>query len=548
MTDETALGEYVLYARKSSETEDRQVFSIDSQVNELTTLGGHIGFTISDVRREAHSAKLPGRPVFNTLMDDIEAGRVHGIVVWNADRLSRNSMDTGRLIYLFDLGKLCEIVTPSQTFRNTPNDKFLLSLLCSQAKLENDNKGINVKRGLKAKAERGIYPAPAPLGYLNDRYAERGNKTIVKDPERFDTVRRMFDLMLSGIYTPAQIRRKAVKEWGFKGVHGKPLAASNIYNLFTRPFYYGMFEYPVGSGNWYKGAHEPMITEDEYDRIQTMLGHRARPRAMTHKFAYTGMIRCGECGLMVTAETKTKHQQNGNVHSYTYYRCTKKKSVPCSQKYLEEKALEKQIMAETTKVEIPPEFHEWALKWFRIQNQKDAAFAGKVNDTLASEQKACLDKIDSLIDMRAAHEISAEEFAGRKAAALKEKARLGELTTDAGNTAEKRLERAAHYFDFARDATRTLKEGTFEERKKVLADLGSNLVLKDRKLSISVEKPLRMLESAAKEARAIHARLEPRKHQVVQRDYESMYSQNPRVLRVRDSNPNTILQRDVSYH
>src|SRR3989338_5815213 len=97
-----------------------------------------------------------------------------------------------------DEGKLLEVRTPSQTFRNTPNDKFLLNLFCSQAKLENDNKGEDVKRGLRAKVQAGISPAPAPVGYLNDKYAERGNKTVIVDQERFETVRRMFDLMLTG--------------------------------------------------------------------------------------------------------------------------------------------------------------------------------------------------------------------------------------------------------------------------------------------------------------------------------------------------------------
>ena len=547
MTENVNPIKYILYARKSSEQEDRQVLSIDSQIDELKAQAEHNDFSIIEVRGEAHSAKSPGRPIFNTLMDDIEAGKVHGIVVWNADRLSRNSMDTGRLIYLFDLGKLREIITPSQTFRNTPNDKFLLNLLCSQAKLENDNKGINVKRGLKAKVERGIYPAPAPLGYLNDRYAERGNKTIVKDPERFDAVRKMFDLMLEGIYTPTQVRVIATEKWGFKGQHGKKLPKSAIYNLFTRPFYYGTFEYPVGSGNWYKGAHEPMITEAEYDRIQMTLGREGKPRPKTHQFAFTGMMRCGECGLMITAEEKTKHQQNGNTHHYVYYRCTKKKELMCTQRYIEEKKLNKQILAETEKLEIPPEFHEWAVKWYRVQNQKDSAFASRINDNLHSERKACLDKIDSLIDMRAAREISAEDLQRRKGELLKEKLRIDELITDAGDTAEKRLERAIEYFDFARDARATFKEGDLEKRKKVLNNLGSNLTLKDRKISISIEKPLIVLQSAAKEVSAIHRRLEPRKHQLGQRDFESVYSQNPRLLPGRDSNPNKRLQRALSY-
>src|SRR3989344_1787507 len=537
---------YILYARKSSEQEDRQVLSIDSQTDELKLLASKSNISITDIRTESFSAKAPGRPIFSQMLDDVQSGKAQGIIVWNPDRLSRNSMDTGRLIYLFDLGKLQEIVTPSQVFKNTPNDKFLLNLLCSQAKLENDNKGINVKRGLKAKAERGIYPAPAPLGYLNDRYAERGNKTIVKDPVRFDMVRKMFDLMLEGIYTPVQVRRIATKEWGFKGKYGKDLANSGIYNLFWRPFYYGVFDYPVGSGLWYNGVHEPMIPEAEYDQIQTKLGRKGKVRSKTHEFAFTGMMRCGECGLMITAEEKSKHQQNGNTHHYTYYRCTKKKELMCSQRYIEEKKLNKQILAETEKLEIPPEFHEWAVKWYRVQNQKDSAFASRVNDNLHSERKACLNKIDSLIDMRAAREISAEDLQRRKSELLKEKLRIDELITDAGDTAEKRLERAIEYFDFARDARATFKGGDLEKRKKVLNNLGSNLTLKDRKISISIEKPLIVLQSAAKEVSAIHRRLEPRKHQLGQRDFESVYSQNPRLLPGRDSNPNKRLQRALS--
>lgn len=290
------------------------------------------------------------------MLNEIEKGQAQGIIAWNSDRLSRNSVDTGRLIYLFDLGKLHEVVTPSQVFRNTPND----------------NKGINVKRGLKAKVERGIYPAPAPVGYLNEKYAERGNKTIQPDPQRFNLVRRMFSLILTGSYTPPQVLKVANEEWGFRMPNGKKLSRSSIYNLFTRPFYYGLFEYPIGSGNWYRGAHQPMITAEDYDRIQVLLGRKGRPRPKNHVFAYTGMIRCGECGGMVTAEEKIKHQQNGNVHCYTYYHYTKRKNPSCSQRVIEVKELERQVQEALAGVEIPPEFHDWALKWLKKENGKEA--------------------------------------------------------------------------------------------------------------------------------------------------------------------------------
>src|SRR3989344_9288756 len=225
--------EYFIYARKSSESEDRQVLSIDSQKNELQEIIKRNGLKIINIKEEAHSAKSPGRPVFNNLLNEIERGTAQGVVVWNVDRLSRNSVDTGRLVYLFDIGKLQEVVTPSQTFHNTPNDKFLLSLLCSTAKLDNDNKGINVKRGLKAKAERGIFPCQAPTGYVNNKYAERGNKTVEIAPDRFDAVRKMFEIVASQKYTPMQTLKIATDDWGFRQKNGKKLARSTWYHMLT---------------------------------------------------------------------------------------------------------------------------------------------------------------------------------------------------------------------------------------------------------------------------------------------------------------------------
>lgn len=536
MNEEIIKIKYILYARKSSESEDRQVLSIDSQIDELKALTKRSGLVITEIRQEAYSAKAPGRTIFNSMLDDIEAGKVQGIIVWNPDRLSRNSMDTGRLIYLFDLGKLLEIVTPGQVFRNTPNDKFLLNLLCSQAKLENDNKGINVKRGLKAKAERGIYPAPAPLGYLNDKYAERGNKTIVKDPERFDMVRKMFGLMLEGTYAPLKILRIVNNKWHFRTANGKKLGKSSIYNLFTRPFYYSVFEYPLGSGNWHKGIHEPMITEAEYDRIQTLLGRDGKQRSKTHEFAFTGMIRCGECGCMITAEEKMKHQKNGNTHHYIYYRCTKKKELQCSQLYIEKKKLEEQILDKIKKIEIPSQFHEWALKWLRKQNEKDAAFTTHIISNHQNAYKECIAKIDSLIDMRAAKEITAEEFQQRKAGLTKDKIRLEELMADTGDSVDKRLKKAEEFFDLALNAREIFEGNDLDKQRKTLAKLGSNLILKDKILSISIEKPIIVLESVAKEARVNNRRLEPIKKRLTQRDFEHSYSQNPRLLPGLDSN------------
>ena len=158
--------EYCLYARKSSESDERQAMSIDSQIHEMRTLATRDHLEIKEIREESHSAKESGhRPVFNQLLSDIRAGMFSGILTWAPDRLSRNAGDLGMLVDLMDQGKLAQIKTFSQSFSNNPNEKFLLMILCSQAKLENDNRGINVKRGLRAKCEAGWRPGSCPTGY-----------------------------------------------------------------------------------------------------------------------------------------------------------------------------------------------------------------------------------------------------------------------------------------------------------------------------------------------------------------------------------------------
>lgn len=413
--------EYIVYCRKSSEQEDRQVLSIESQRNELLAVAKQEKLKVIEVLEESHSAKKLDRPVFAEIVKKIQNGHANGLLVWNASRISRNSIDTGRIVYLMDEEKLLEVKTHSQIFRNTPNDKFLLALFCNQAKLENDNKGEDVKRGLKTKAGLGMYPAPAPTGYMNEKYAERGSKKILPDPDRFDLTRRMVDLMLTGIYTPPRILKMANEEWGFRTPKGKKLARSTIYNIFTNSFYYGMFEYPKGSGIWYKGIHKPMMTVEEYDKIQVLLGRKGRPRPKTHVFAFTGLMRCGECGAMITAEEKFKRQKNGNIHHYILYHCTKRTKKDCTQKSIRVEELERQIKESIESITIPEDLHEFGLKWFREENKKEAKTTISVIIAQEKAYKKCLEKLAGLVDMRAGQEISEEEFKTNRAPLLSER-------------------------------------------------------------------------------------------------------------------------------
>jgi len=527
---------YFLYARKSSESEDRQVASIESQIDVLTEMAKREGLEIVDIISEAKSAKAPGRPGFNEMIERIYKGEAQGIICWKLDRLARNPIDGGQIQWMLQQGIIKHIKTHERSYY--PKDNVLMmSVEFGMANQFILDLRENSRRGQKAKAEKGWYPGPAPVGYLNTPDRKKGMKIIVKDPERFDLVRKMFDLMLTGAYTPPQIVKIANEKWGFRMPNGKPMARSTIYRVFTNPFYYGQFEWPKGSGNWYEGKHEPIITPEEYDKIQVLLGRRGNPRPKRRVFAFRGLIRCGECGAMITAEEKIKIQKNGNIHRYVYYHCTKRKNPNCSQKCIEEKELERQILEILGRIEIPQDFVDWAIKQLKKEAEKEIENRNRIIENLRKAYKKCVKKIDALIEMRMEGEITQEEFLKKKKELIKEKARLQELLNDSDKRVTDWLEKAEKVFNFAKEAKEKFKNGTLEEKRMILACLGSNLLLKDKKLIISIEKPLILMEKASEEVKRLTQRLEPLKSGKNELKFEEIYSKSRTLLRGWDSNP-----------
>ncbi len=333
---------YCLYARKSSEAEEKQALSIDSQIKEMLTVAQRDGLNIADVYRESHSAKDCGqRPVYNKLLDDVKSGKFNGIMTWHPDRLARNAGDLGAVVDLLDQKKLVEIRTHSQRFTNNPNEKFLLMILGSQAKLENDNKSINVKRGLKTKCELGLWPSVAPTGYLNSTNVnEKG--VVYIDQHRAPIIKKMFERVAYEGVSGKKLFYWLRDEIKFRAKSGKALTLSNVYIILKSHFYYGTFEYPKNSGRWFTGKHEAIITKELYDLVQEKI-QRSIIRVTNKEFAFTKLITCGLCGSSITADEKFKKQANGNIHRYVYYGCSKFADKNCKCGYVREEDLIKQF-------------------------------------------------------------------------------------------------------------------------------------------------------------------------------------------------------------
>jgi len=335
---------YCLYARKSSESDERQAMSIDSQLKEMLDLAERYNLEIVETKKESHSAKDSGtRPLFLEMLSELKQGKYDGILTWAPDRLSRNAGDLGSLVDMMDRGKLLHIRTNSQSFSNNPNEKFLLMILCSQAKLENDNRGINVKRGIRAKCEMGWRPAPAPIGYLN--YSHAGIKKVMQDINSAPIVKEMFILVANAGYSGRAIKKWLDDEVKLRTQKGKKLTLSMIYRMLKNSFYYGEFEYPVASGQWYKGAHEPIISKIIFDRVQKKLMVPPKPKYGNKKFDFKGLFKCAYCGSTIIGEDKYKLLKDGSRRRYRYYRCTKHMDSNCPEPYTEEKVLIEQLIS-----------------------------------------------------------------------------------------------------------------------------------------------------------------------------------------------------------
>ncbi len=309
----------------------------------MLTIAQRDNLNVIDIYRESHSAKECGqRPVYNQLLTDIRAGKFDGIIVWHPDRLSRNAGDLGALVDLLDQKRLVEIRTHSQRFTNNPNEKFLLMILGSQAKLENDNKSINVKRGLKTKCEMGLWPSVAPTGYLNSKNKDQKGEVFV-DPERAPVIKEMFTKVAYSGWSGRKIH-KWLKEIHFVTRTGKPLTLSNIYMIINNHFYHGTFEYPKSSGRWFQGKHTPLITKELFDDVQKQLQLQRKVKGKNKEFAFTRLMSCGLCGSGVTAEEKYKNLKDGTVAKYIYYGCTRARDTNCKGGYIEEKVLLAQLL------------------------------------------------------------------------------------------------------------------------------------------------------------------------------------------------------------
>lgn len=484
---------YVIYARKSTESEDRQVLSIDSQVREVRQLASRHGISVSEVLTESKSAKAPGRPVFGQLIRQIQRGDIHGVLCWKMDRLSRNPLDSGMLLQAQADGKLERIITSDGVKTANSNDRLMGTFELAFATKYIDDLRANVKRGNRARFEKGWPNHLPPIGYLNDTSA----KTIVNDPQRFDLVRRMWDALFSG-QRPREITRTATRQWGFLTVRrgkigGGQISYSSAYKIFTNPYYAGYIR--LKDGRQYVGAHQPMITPEEFERAQEILATRGRAGPVRHPNPYAGLIRCGNCGCSIVVEF---HKKAGRT--YTYHRCGRMKPrVVCREKPISQATLQEQLTTFCCLLVIPEPILVFLRRKLESVDTAEAGIATQVREQRERALTSINREERQLLGMRMRQVVTDEEFDRERESLRRRREDLegAPAATSSPNTgvgARKAV--VSDLLDLAEGVPLVLRQGDPVQMRGILQQLHLEITLRSRRLDVSTTKPLSQLVGA----------------------------------------------------
>ena len=475
-------GAFVLYARKSTEGEDRQVQSIEDQTRHCQALADTQHLSITFRTAEARSAKRHGtRPGFCEMIERIETGEANGILAWHPDRLARNAIDGGWILDLLDRGKLRHLRFATYTFENTPEGKMMLGMIFSQAKYQVDKLAVDVRRGMNTKREQGWFPHRVGEGYKNDLETH----TIIADPVRFPLLRQAVELILAGTHRPSEALRCLNDDWGYRTRRtrrsgGNPLSRSGFYHILSNPFYHGECR---ELGIVYPGAHPPLISRAEFRQVQDRLATKGQAKPKIHAHAFTGMIRCGRCGSAVTASRAKGH---------VYYHCTDRLRV-CSKSGIRGEALEQQFLTRFDVLSIPawlePLLMEVACRNLAQEPEREGQIEAGQRAALESAQK----KVRALTGMRLRDLLTDAEFLEEKARIQEEIERLEQRSVGKEEKAALETATVASVVSYAAWARQSFLDAEPGEKHRLARLLGAQHLLAGRELTVEINPYLSLL-------------------------------------------------------
>ena len=470
----SAQPKYFLYARKSTEDDDKQVMSIEAQLYELREYARKENIEILEEFQESKSAKTPGRIQFAEMMSRIESGEAQGILAWHPDRLARNSIDGGRVIYAVDTCKIVSLRFPTFWFEPTPQGLFMLQVAFGQSKYYSDNLKQNVERGMRQKLRRGEWLTRAPFGYVNNPRT----RNIEPDPVKSKVIVRAYEKYSKGGYTLESLAQ-FLAEHSVVTNAGTPLGKASVKRILTNRAYLGFTKH---YDEYFPGSFKPILSSTLFEAVQKRLEERAHPRHLkhSHNFPFTGLFRCGECRCMITAQWCTG--KGGN--RYRYYRCTKKNG-RCLQKYLMEDALALQIKEQLQTVSLPDDWAQYMVDKVDEWDKVDEQSSGSHVERLKAESREIERKLDALVDLHLNGDIERAAYVTKKDMLMRQKLSLDTKLSAVRHGRKNWVEPLRQWILDSKRAGFLASSTNYAEIREFVRSFGTNPVMQDKTISIS---------------------------------------------------------------
>lgn len=332
---DTSKYRYVIYARKSTEGEERQARSLGDQVTVCKEIADTRKLKLLDRPispiEEKQSAKEPDiRPKFRKMLDDIKQGKYEGIIAWHPDRLARNMKDAGEIIDLLDKQIIKDLQFVSFTYENDTAGKMLLGMSFVMSKQYSDKLRDDVKRGIRRSIEDGKYLSKAKHGYYRDR-----NMMLRPDGDNFTLLKNAWQMRLQG-KTQEVIAKYLVAE-GYKRSEGVGNITHKVFNItnktlsdiFKDTFYTGVLDYGTTGAVDLTDVYDfvPMVEVDDFLRINRMsdikkafqMKQRGAKNDVKADFLRR-IVYCGHCNEPMSAGITVKYSSTGKTN-YFNFRC-----------------------------------------------------------------------------------------------------------------------------------------------------------------------------------------------------------------------------------
>ncbi len=483
-TQSMSAPKYFLYARKSTEADDRQVMSIEAQLFELREFARKENLCILTEYTESKSAKTPGRIQFNLMMARIESSREPmGIISWHPDRLARNSIDGGRIIYAVDTQKVVSLRFPTFWAEPTPQGLFMLQVAFGQSKYYSDNLKQNVERGIRQKLRRGEWLTKGPRGYVNNPKT----RNIEPDPVVARVIELAYREYATGRHTYHSLSQ-FLAERGLVTKNGTPLGKFAMYHLLTNKAYLGLVHH---KREFFPGSFAPILSPALFEAVQKVLASKARPRRskVRHDFPFTGLFRCGECGSMITAQFA-----RGNGGLYRYYRCSKKSGV-CSQSYLQEELLAAQLKAQLKAISLPDEATSAMLEQVEQWDREEKVSSGSHVERLKTSEREAQAQLAKLVTLYLDGDIPKENYLTKKEELLTSQVTLTHQLSAARHERKEWVEPLRAWILDTKQAAQLASSDKYHEIRDFVRKVGTNPSLRDKSVSVSFCPPTEFLRA-----------------------------------------------------